>query len=1273
MAASDDVLQIEKLKDAESFQVWKFQISVVFKSNGNWEIVNGTRKYEELSKPEEKSAWEKQDAKAQKTIVTSIDKKLMTHIINCKYSKDMFQKLCGIFQQGTEEQKCSLLREFFNYSYKKGTDLSLHISCLQNIVCRLESLNHKIDDSMFMSKLLVTLPDEYKHFNTAWESTSMGDRTVTSLIARLLNEETRHKLSSESEGAVAFKAGHSRFNKLKCYRCGKLGHISKSCFMKNGNKERKQCIICKKTNHVTEDCYFRKKHAQTSEEKKVAFFIGNSDRNDTLEFIVDSGATSHMVQSKEMLIDMRKCETEVGTAKEDQNMKAEGEGSIDSEFCILKNVLYIPQLSKNLLSVNAIIKNGGEVKFTNNGVSILKDNKEVIRGEKQENGLFLVNLKKESKEKEKANLSENKKQLVQDWHKKLGHLSKTSMKKVIKMTTGMNLCEKDCEYLDGVCEICTKAKQTRLPFDDTRTQASRPLEIVHTDVCGPIDPVTWDNKKYVVTFLDDYTHFSKVHLLNGKYEVSSCVKEYIMEAEAHFNLKASVLRCDNGKEYLNNELKSWCKSRGIVIDTTIPYTPQLNGKAERLNRTIMEKARALIFDSGMEKQFWGEAVYMATYLLNRSPTDSLEVTPVEMWSTKTPDLKRLQIFGCNAYAKVLGYLKKFDERSKKYVFIGYGTNGYRLWDEKNQKVVIYRDVIFETKNNRKTTENMSKVKINDTEEDEEISEKQSQNEEIYTEPDQIEDNIVQEINKESDERPKRNIKLPGKLNDYVMLTYQEAVNSTEKDKWLHAIDEEKASLEKNNTWNYINQNEVQEHNVLTSKWVFKIKDDGKYKARLVIRGFEQQYGIDYQETFSPVVNMTCLRILFALAANKNFFIKKFDIKTAFLYGELSEQIYMEVPEGYDEKNKVCLLKKSLYGLKQASLNWNQRFTKFLLSKGLVAIKTEHCIFKNKNGTMFLAIYVDDGIIFSKNEQEMQNLLIELNKEFEMTTSDNPNKFLGIEIKKTDEFLFLTQRKYCENILKTFSMQNARSMSTPMVEYNKQAGERGDEDNITSKQSFPYRELVGSLLYLTNKTRPDIQFAVNLCSRKLNTPIDVDVTNAKHILKYLRGKESEGVCFKRNSDCKRLVAFCDSDFAGDPTSRKSTTGYIIYYCNGPISWTSRKQPIVSLSSTEAEFIAAAECTKELLYVKSVIEELLGESVMTELNVDNQSALNIIKNGQFGKRSKHIDVRFHFINEKVSEGLIKVNYCETNEQIADIFTKPLCKNKFAKFKGELMFGM
>lgn len=312
----------------------------------------------------------------------------MTHVLNCENSKLMFEKLCGIFQQGTEEQKCSLLRDFFNYSFKKGNDLSLHISELQNIVSRLESLQHKIDDSMLMSKFLVTLPEEYRYFSTAWESTPANERSLTNLIARLLNEEARHKVNTESEGAVSFKAKELKFSKIKCYKCGKQGHIAKPCFKKDqysGQNKSKQCSICKKTNHVEEDCFFRKKHEQNNDEKKVAFIAGYNNNLDDLEFIVDSGATSHMVKNKEILTNVKKCDTNIGIAKKNQNMKSEEIGSVNGDICILKNVLYVPELSENLLSVSTITENGGEVTFSKNNVLITKDYEKILQEEKQKN------------------------------------------------------------------------------------------------------------------------------------------------------------------------------------------------------------------------------------------------------------------------------------------------------------------------------------------------------------------------------------------------------------------------------------------------------------------------------------------------------------------------------------------------------------------------------------------------------------------------------------------------------------------------------------------------------------------------------------------------------------------------------------------------------------------------------------------------------------------------------------------------------------------------
>lgn len=252
-------------------------------------------------------------------------------------------------------------------------------------------------------------------------------------------------------------------------------------------------------------------------------------------------------------------------------------------------------------------------------------------------------------------------------------------------------------------------------------------------------------------------------------------------------------------------------------------------------------------------------------------------------------------------------------------------------------------------------------------------------------------------------------------------------------------------------------------------------------------------------------------------------------------------------------------------------------------------------------------------------------------------------------------------------LEKFGMEKAKAVTTPMI--SQETDLKDNSVKMEKREKYPYREAVGSLLYVTNKCRPDLSYSVNYCSRKMEKPTDQDVVNVKRIFRYLVATKEEGITYK-HTECEKLIAYSDADFAGDSESRKSTTGYVIFLCGGPISWCSRKQPIVSLSSTESEYIAAAECVKELLFLKTMIDELTGSDIKIVLFVDNQSAITLIKNGQFNRRSKHIDVRFHFINEKVHEGLININYCATENQIADIFTKPLGNVKFQKFRGQLM---
>ncbi|KYN01654.1 Copia protein [Cyphomyrmex costatus] len=625
---AEDLKQIEKLSEIEDFQVWKFQITIILLANELIDVI-----LEETPEEERNAAWKKKDANAKKVIVITLDKKPLLHVMGCKTAYDMWKKIISIYERDSEQQKCTLLQNFFSFNYEKNVDLSTNIARLRNLATRMNTLEDTcIDDNMLSSKILAILPDEYKHFTSAWESTIKQERTLENLISRLLIEETRNSSKNDQETPVAFKT-----TEKKCFKCGNTGHISKMCKNKNikgkkcyiCNKEghfaskkctkkskdtNLTCTICKKDNHVDKDCYFRNKDVKKQENRNAAVSFLTGEVSKLLCWVIDSGTTSHMTKSMEEMQIVKKLDSEVGLAKTNTSMKAKARGNLNFQQCELKNVLYTPDLSINLLSVNAITNNGGTVIFNKTEVLVEYNGELIFKGEKSKIGLYEVRFKEDQDKDsgEVSNLIEDKNKVVEEWHKKLGHASIESMKKLLKLSNGMNLKHTDFTQFDKICEVCLKARQTRQPFKEVRRRAQRPLEIIHTDLCGPINPKTWDGKEYFLTFLDDYTHLTIVYLLKSKNEVFEIMKEYVEKVENYWNMKIAKIRCDNGREYANLNIKNWCKKKGIELDFTIPYSPQLNGKAERLNRTLMERARALIFDSKMKKEMWGEAIYSST-------------------------------------------------------------------------------------------------------------------------------------------------------------------------------------------------------------------------------------------------------------------------------------------------------------------------------------------------------------------------------------------------------------------------------------------------------------------------------------------------------------------------------------------------------------------------------------------------------------------------------------------------------------------------------------
>ncbi|CAJ2666495.1 unnamed protein product [Trifolium pratense] len=489
-------------------------------------------------------------------------------------------------------------------------------------------------------------------------------------------------------------------------------------------------------------------------------------------------------------------------------------------------------------------------------------------------------------------------------------------------------------------------------------------------------------------------------------------------------------------------------------------------------------------------------------------------------------------------------------------------------------------------------------------------------------------------------------------------------------KWKQAMDLEMEALDKNNTWELVSLPNGKKP--VGCKWVYtvKYKADGsieRYKARLVAKGFTQTYGIDYSETFAPVAKMNTVRVILSLAANYNWNLQQFDVKNAFLHGELEEEIYMDVPPGYREDiaaNTVCKLKKALYGLKQSPRAWFGRFTKVMVGLGFKQSQGDHTLFvkhSKSGGVTVLLVYVDDIIVTGDNEEEQQMLSQHLAKEFEIKTLGKLKYFLGIEVAHSKKGIFISQQKYITDLLQETGKTACKPACTP-IDPNIKLG-NAEEDVAVNKER--YQRLVGKLIYLSH-TRPDVAFAVSLVSQFMHQPKEIHLQAALRIVQYLKGTPGRGILFERNGSVG-LEAYTDADYVGSIVDRRSTTGYCTFLGGNLVTWKSKKQSVVSRSSAEAEFRAMAQGICELLWLKSILEDLrIKSDEPMKLYCDNKSAISIAHNPVQHDRTKHIEVDRHFIKEKLDSGLICTPYVSSKGNLADLLTKGLNDNNFERIE-------
>ena len=485
------------------------------------------------------------------------------------------------------------------------------------------------------------------------------------------------------------------------------------------------------------------------------------------------------------------------------------------------------------------------------------------------------------------------------------------------------------------------------------------------------------------------------------------------------------------------------------------------------------------------------------------------------------------------------------------------------------------------------------------------------------------------------------------------------------------MQDELNNFKRNEVWELVER--PKDHNIIGTKWVFKNKQDQnglvvRNKARLVAQGYTQIEGLDFGETYAPVAILEAIRILLAYACAHNIKLYQMDVKSAFLNGYINELVFVEQPPGFEDHkhpNHVFKLKKALYGLKQAPRAWYERLRDFLLSNGFIMGKVDTTLFtkKIKKDLFVLQIYVDDIIFGSTNQEYCEEFAKMMANEFEMSMLGELNYFLGLQIKQMKNGIFVSQGKYIKDMLKKFNLEDAKQISTPM-------GTNGNLDSDASGNMVDqklYRSMIGSLLYVT-ASRPDVMFSVCLCARFQSSPRESHLTATKRILRYLKSTPNVGLWYPKGSNFE-LIGYSDSDYAGCKVDRRSTSGTCQFLGRSLVFWSSKKQNSVALSTAEAEYISAGSCCAQLLWMKATLSDYGIKYKNVPLFCDNESAIKMTQNPVQHTRTKHIDVRHHFIRDHQQKGDISIQGIGTEDQLADIFTKPLDEKRFCKLRNEL----
>ena len=1245
------------------------------------------------------------DRRAYAEITQVLDERSLQLIMND--AEDSGQKALKILRthyQSTEKPRIlSLYKELTTLSMQPTEDITDYVIRADTASTGLRAAGEELSDNLIIAMLLKGLPSSYDSFvtvHTQLDKQKSLTRFKADLrahadtaTARSEDADSNTALSLHAHGRSTSRSNYQPSGKPfhssrpvtkskpngSCNACGKNNHFTKDC----RNRSQLKCTFCLREGHVESVCFAKKRGDKRStatanvcsDTTDYTFHVHDyvskcyNITNASTDIVVDCGATSHMVNDPALFISYDDSFTQNAHILEladgttsNELVTARGDASITIRDTLgkdhtvrLKNALLVPSFPNTLFSVAAATKhaNNVSVHFSHNVAYLQADNHHFNL--KYHNNLYYLPTIASDKSYAAKTLEE--------WHLTLGHHNFHDLSLLPDVTRGMKIIP------DGrppqSCTTCDLNKQTRTAKsnDEHIPKATVPLQRVHTDICGPIKPASHSGHMYLINFVDEFSSMLFTYPLRSKDEAYVALKQFVADVAPIGTVKE--IHSDNGGEYVGQSFKDVLLNNGIKQSTTAPYSPFQNGKSERNWRSVLDMARCMLADSGVSKTYWTYSVNQASYLRNRAYQQRTSKTAYELFTGYKPDMSIIHRFGspCTIYKELKP--GKLDTRSDPGIYLGINqrSQGHYLLNVTTNKIVSSRNFRITSSPSKTTTENNTNLDL-----DNDVTLEHVQ----LPQPDQSDDDCDEQPRNE-----KRATRRPRYLDDYVCykittsktvplvpMTYEEAIQSPEANYWKQAMKAEVDSLVTNDTYELVplppGRTETK------GKWVFTIKQgqseqEFKFKARYVARGFSQIYGADYDETYSPTTRFTSIRTLLQYATNNQLVLHQMDVKGAYLNAPIDKDIYVQQPPGFVQTNNqneplTCHLKRSLYGLKQSGRNWHITLTDYLRSVDFICNDIDPCMYTRKEGnkTTIILFWVDDIIIAGPSTADIDKVKQLLENRFRMDDRGTLNWFLGIDFEHKDNTYTMSQKRYIESLLSRFKMEECNAANTP-ADSNLQLTSNTEATNT----SYPYRQLIGSLIYLSMGTRPDICWVVSKLSQYLDKPSDEHITAAKRVLRYLKKTKHYSLTFSPSPD--PLHGYSDADWGGDHADRRSTTGYIFMYGKTPISWNSRKQPTVALSSTEAELMAITEATKEAAYLRKLFRSLdITTDESTVVYGDNLSALAMTKpSAKQHQRSKHMDIRYQYVRQQTE---VKYEHVSTDNNVADILTKPLASTRF-----------